>query len=100
MLTPEGSLNLRNIADLQFSPVEEGLAFVVTEPARGTGRLKHIWVYEWREGWRGRLRFRPSQNRRRDGRLRASSWLFFRIGRRTSSKFIDVDEWWGGAGNY
>src|SRR6267142_354353 len=46
MLMPEGSLNLRNIADLQFSPVEEGLAFVVTEPARGTGRLKHIWVYD------------------------------------------------------
>src|SRR5882757_8341558 len=45
MLMPEGSLNLRNIADLQFSPVKEGLAFVVTEPAKGTGRLKHVWVY-------------------------------------------------------
>jgi Tol biopolymer transport system component len=46
VLTPENSLNLRNVADLQFSVDGERLAFVVTEPAKGTGRLRHIWIYE------------------------------------------------------
>jgi dipeptidyl aminopeptidase/acylaminoacyl peptidase len=46
MLTPEASLNLRNVADLQFSPDGERLALVVMEPAKGTGRLSHIWIYE------------------------------------------------------
>src|SRR5258706_306124 len=45
-LTPEASLNLRNVADLQFSSGGERLAFVVTEPAKGTGRLSHIGIYE------------------------------------------------------
>jgi dipeptidyl aminopeptidase/acylaminoacyl peptidase len=45
-LTVEGSLNLRNVGDLQFSADGQSLAFVVTEPAKGTGRLKHIWIYE------------------------------------------------------
>src|SRR6267378_52767 len=45
-LTPEGSLNLRNIVDLQFSPDGGRLVFVVTEPAKGTGRLRHIWIYD------------------------------------------------------
>ena len=45
-LTPEGSLNLRNVADLQFSPDAGRLAFVVTEPAKGTGRFRHIWLYD------------------------------------------------------
>jgi dipeptidyl aminopeptidase/acylaminoacyl peptidase len=46
LLTPEASLNLRSISELQFSPDGERLAFVVTEPPKGTGRLKHIWIYE------------------------------------------------------
>ena len=46
MLTPEASLNLRTVADLQFSPGGERLAFVVTEPAKGTGRLRHVWIYD------------------------------------------------------
>ena len=45
-LTVEASLNLRSVADLQFSSDGERLAFVVTEPAKGTGRLSHIWIYE------------------------------------------------------
>src|SRR5260370_7071462 len=45
-LTAEGSLNLRNVADLQFSADGARLAFVVTEPAKGTGRLRHIWIYD------------------------------------------------------
>jgi dipeptidyl aminopeptidase/acylaminoacyl peptidase len=46
MLTPEASLNLRSIADLQYSPDGARLAFVVTEPAKGTGRARHIWVHD------------------------------------------------------
>src|ERR1700736_1843031 len=46
MLTPEASLNLRSVSELQFSPDGARLAFTVTEPAKGTGRLRHIWIYE------------------------------------------------------
>ena len=53
-LTPEASLNIRSISDLQFSPDGARLAFVVTEPSRGTGRLRHIWVYERQSGEIGR----------------------------------------------
>src|SRR6266481_1675404 len=50
LLTPEASLNLRNISDLQFSADGSRLAFVVTEPARGEGRARHIWIYEKQSG--------------------------------------------------
>lgn len=46
LLTPEASLNLRSISDLQYSPGGARLAFVVTEPAKGTGRARHIWVHD------------------------------------------------------
>lgn len=46
MLTPEASLNLRSIADLRFSPDGSKLAFVVTEPARGENRSRHIWLWD------------------------------------------------------
>jgi dipeptidyl aminopeptidase/acylaminoacyl peptidase len=46
LLTPEASLNLRSISDLQYSPDGARLAFVVTEPAKGTGRARHIWVHD------------------------------------------------------
>src|ERR1700681_4371252 len=46
MLTPEASQNLRSISELQFSPDGTRMAFMVTEPAKGTGRLRHIWIYE------------------------------------------------------
>src|SRR5258708_9218802 len=46
LLTPEASLNLRAISDLQFSPDGNRLAFVVTEPAKGERRARHIWIYE------------------------------------------------------
>src|SRR5271169_4975933 len=45
-LTPEASLNLRNISDLQFSPGGSRLAFVVTEPAKGERRARHVWIYD------------------------------------------------------
>ncbi|HEX4644702.1 MAG TPA: S9 family peptidase, partial [Verrucomicrobiae bacterium] len=37
---------MRSIADLQFSPDGMRLAFVVTEPPKGTERLRHIWVWD------------------------------------------------------
>src|SRR5438552_89917 len=50
LLTPEVALNLRNISDLQFSADGSRLAFVVTEPARGERRARHIWIYEKQSG--------------------------------------------------
>jgi Tol biopolymer transport system component len=50
LLTPEDSLNLRSISDLQFSPDGNRLAFVVTEPAKGERRARHIWLYEKQSG--------------------------------------------------
>ena len=50
LLTPEASLNLRNISDLQFSPDGNQLAFVVTEPAKGERSARHIWIYEKQSG--------------------------------------------------
>src|SRR5882762_8831263 len=50
MLTPEASLNLRTVADLQFSVDGARLAFVVVEPAKGIGRLRHIWIYDAANG--------------------------------------------------
>src|SRR5260370_9053452 len=50
LLTPEASLTLRNISDLQFSPDGNRLAFVVTEPAKGERRAGHIWTYEKQSG--------------------------------------------------
>src|SRR2546422_11454164 len=49
-LTPEASLNLRGISDVQFSPDGNRLAFVVTEPAKGERRARHIWLYEKQPG--------------------------------------------------
>ena len=57
-LSVEASLNLRSIADLQFSGDPSAslgasggrLAFVVTEPAKGTERLRHIWIYDAASG--------------------------------------------------
>src|ERR1700731_3250282 len=46
LLTPEASLNLRTISDLRYSPDGARLAFVVTEPAKGTARQRHIWVHD------------------------------------------------------
>jgi dipeptidyl aminopeptidase/acylaminoacyl peptidase len=50
LLTPEASLNLRSISDLQWSPDGTRLVFVVTEPAKGTDRARHIWLYDKANG--------------------------------------------------
>jgi dipeptidyl aminopeptidase/acylaminoacyl peptidase len=46
LLTPEASLNLRSISDLQFSPDGARVAFVVAEPPKGERRARHLWLYE------------------------------------------------------
>jgi dipeptidyl aminopeptidase/acylaminoacyl peptidase len=50
VLTPEASLNLRSVSDLRFSPDGSRLAFVVTEPPKGTSRLRHLWLYDKQTG--------------------------------------------------
>jgi dipeptidyl aminopeptidase/acylaminoacyl peptidase len=50
LLTPETSLNLRAISDLQFSPDGTRLAFVVSEPPKGERRARHIWLYDKQSG--------------------------------------------------
>jgi dipeptidyl aminopeptidase/acylaminoacyl peptidase len=50
LLTPEASLNLRSISDLQFSPNGARVAFVVAEPPKGERRARHIWIYEKESG--------------------------------------------------
>src|SRR6266850_2784934 len=50
VLTPEASLNLRTISDVQFSPDGRRLAFVVTEPPKGERRARHIWLFDKQSG--------------------------------------------------
>jgi dipeptidyl aminopeptidase/acylaminoacyl peptidase len=50
LLTPEASLNLRTISDLQSSPDGARVAFVVAEPPKGERRARHIWLYEKESG--------------------------------------------------
>jgi len=50
LLTPEASLNLRSISDLQFSPDGTRVVFVVTEAPKGAGRAHHIWLYDAKSG--------------------------------------------------
>jgi dipeptidyl aminopeptidase/acylaminoacyl peptidase len=50
LLTPEASLKLRSLSDLQFSPDGTRVAFVVTEPPKGERRGRHIWLYDKKSG--------------------------------------------------
>src|ERR1700760_3034084 len=63
LLTPEASLNMRAIADLQYSPDGKRLAFVVTEPAKGSNRKRHIWIHE--SGEEGSRQFTYSEQSER-----------------------------------
>jgi dipeptidyl aminopeptidase/acylaminoacyl peptidase len=49
-LTPEASLNLRRIGDLQLSPDGNRLAFVVNEPPKAEARAHHVWLYDKQSG--------------------------------------------------
>ncbi|MHB8503100.1 MAG: S9 family peptidase [Candidatus Acidiferrales bacterium] len=50
LLTPEASLDLRSISDLQFSPDGTRVAFVVMEPPKAERRARHIWLYDKKTG--------------------------------------------------
>ena len=45
-LTPEKLLSLRTISDVRFSPDGQQVAFVVTEPVKGTTRARHVWMLD------------------------------------------------------
>src|SRR5438034_904782 len=75
LLTPEASLNLRNISDPQFSPDGSRLAFVVTEPAKGERRARHIWIYEKQSGMLRQFTFSGKSKFYRAGRLTGNNWL-------------------------
>ena len=45
-LTPEMALTLRSQSDLRFSPDGRRVAFVASEPVKGTTRKRHIWVLD------------------------------------------------------
>ena len=45
-LTPEMALTLRSQSELRFSPDGRRLAFVASEPVKGTARKRHIWMLD------------------------------------------------------
>jgi dipeptidyl aminopeptidase/acylaminoacyl peptidase len=45
-LTPEASLNIHFLSDLQLSPDGLRLAFVVSEAPKGERRAQHVWMYD------------------------------------------------------
>jgi dipeptidyl aminopeptidase/acylaminoacyl peptidase len=45
-VTAERLLSVRAISDLRFSPDGERVAFVVSEPVKGTTRARHIWMLD------------------------------------------------------
>ena len=49
-LTPEALLGRRHLSDLEFSPDGSRVALVVSEPAKGDQRPRHIWLFETSSG--------------------------------------------------
>ena len=47
-LTPEQTLNRRDLSDVHFSPDGSVIAFTVNEPPKGDSRARHIWVLQSR----------------------------------------------------
>ena len=45
-LTPEHTLQVRQISDLRFSPDGRRLVFTVSEPVKGTTRNTHLWMLD------------------------------------------------------
>jgi len=45
-LTPEASISIRFLTDLQLSPDGARLAFVVSDAPKGEQRAQHIWMYD------------------------------------------------------
>ena len=49
-LTPEASLNIHFLSDLQLAPDGSRLAFVVFEAPKGERRAQHLWMYDKKTG--------------------------------------------------
>jgi dipeptidyl aminopeptidase/acylaminoacyl peptidase len=49
-LTPEASLNIHFLSDLQLAPDGSRLAFVVSEAPKGERRAQHLWMYDKKTG--------------------------------------------------
>jgi len=45
-LTPEMAITLRTSSDIHFAPDARRVAFVVSDPLKGTGRKRHIWMLD------------------------------------------------------
>src|SRR5690242_10222463 len=45
-ITPQQLLELRSFSDLRFAPDGSRVACVVTEPAKGTTRARHVWMLD------------------------------------------------------
>src|SRR5512136_783332 len=50
ILNSENFLDLRSVQDPQFSPDGQRVAFVVSEPLKGEKRIRHIWLYDKKNG--------------------------------------------------
>jgi dipeptidyl aminopeptidase/acylaminoacyl peptidase len=46
LLTPEATINIHFLTDLQLSPDGTRLAFVISETPKGDQRAQHIWMYD------------------------------------------------------
>ena len=45
-LTPEKALQVRDLAELRYSPDGKRVAFTVREAPNGRSTQRHIWVYD------------------------------------------------------
>lgn len=45
-VTPEALLSIKRVAEIEFSPDGTRVALVVTEPAKGDKRQRHIWLFD------------------------------------------------------
>ena len=62
-LTPEQALDRRSVGELEFAPDGSRLAFVVTEPARGQTRERHIWLLDVAAGRARQITFSSKTER-------------------------------------
>src|SRR5437879_4929911 len=91
LLTPETSLNLRGISDVQFSPDGNHLAFVVTEPAKGERRARHIWIYEKQYGSIRQFTHSAKRSEEHTSELQSPMYLVCRLLLEKKKKKQDTD---------
>src|SRR6516165_4020220 len=76
-LTAEKLLSVRTISDVRFSPDGQQVAFVVTEPVKGTTRARHIWMLDVKTREVRQSQTRRKQKIRRAGRRMGSDSHLF-----------------------